>query len=306
MLHFMTLRLLRAIVTMFVVLVLAFVMLRLSGEPFQAMFPEGITQEHRDALAREWQIDLPVYDQFVIYLGNVFAGDFGVSLFTREQVWDMYSSRLPPTLMVGGLALLLAICIGIPLGALAALRRGTRLERMAMWIAFLGYAIPHFVIGIGLILVFGYHLRIFPTTGLATPQHYILPVVTLAIPMIAAIARFMRAAMLDAIAQAHVMAAQSKGLTDRRVAAGHILRNAMVPLLTLLGLEVAGLINGSIFVEAVFSLPGVGRILVGAVQDRDFPVLQFGVIAYAAIVVSISLVIDLLYTVADPRVRVDA
>lgn len=175
-----------------------------------------------------------------------------------------------------------------------------------MWVAFLGYAIPHFVIGIGLILLFGYYLRIFPTSGLATPQHYILPVITLAIPMIAAIARFMRAAMLDAIAQAHVMAAQSKVLTDRRVAVRHILRNAMVPLLTLLGLEIAGLVNGSIFVEAVFSLPGVGRILVGAVQDRDFPVLQFGVIAYAAIVVVISLIIDLLYTVADPRVRVGA
>lgn len=125
MLHFMSLRLLRAIVTMFVVLVLAFVMLRLSGEPFDAMFPEGITQEHRDALAREWKIDLPIFDQFVLYLGNLATGDFGRSLFTREKVWDMYATRLPPTLMFGGLALLIAICVGIPLGALAALRRGT-------------------------------------------------------------------------------------------------------------------------------------------------------------------------------------
>ena len=306
MLHFMAWRILRAIMTMFFVLLIAFLTLRLSGTPFDAMFPEGISEADQQAFIREWQLDLPLHEQFWIYLQNLARGDFGASLFTKERVWDMYRSRFAPTLAVGGLALLLAIAVGLPLGAIAALGRGSPIERFAMWIAFLGYAIPHFVIGIGLILLFGYHWRVLPSTGLASPAHFVLPVMTLAIPMVAAIARLMRAAMLDAIAQAHVIAAQSKGLSNRAVAARHILRNAMVPLLTLLGLEIAGLVNGSIFVEAVFSLPGVGRILVGSVQDRDFPVLQFGVIAYAAIVIGISLVIDLLYTVADPRVRVDA
>ena len=306
MLSFLSIRVFRGMLTMFFVLVVAFLTVRLSGEPFQRMFPQGISQEAADALRREWLLDLPLLQQFMIYLGNVVRGDFGVSLYTGERVIEMYASRLPTTLVIGGLALLLAIVIGIPLGALSALRRGTLVERSAMSIAFLGYAMPHFVIGIGLVLVFGYHLRMLPTTGLATPQNYILPVATLATPMIAGIARFLRAAMLDAVTQAHVMAAASKGLGDMQIARRHILRNAMLPLLTLLGLEVAGLVNGSIFVEAVFSLPGVGRILVGAVEERDFAVLQFGVIAYAGIVVAISLAIDLCYTLADPRVRVDA
>lgn len=303
---FFAIRVLRAAFTMFCVLVIAFLTVRLSGEPFQAMFPQGIDPETEALLRTQWHLDLPLVEQFSLYIRALARGDFGVSLFTGENVVQMYASRMPATLMVGGLALLLAMAIGIPVGALSALRRGSAAERTAMAIAFLGYAAPHFVIGIGLVLTMGYYLRILPTTGLGTPQHYVLPVITLAIPMIAAIARFMRAAMLDAIAQAHVIAASSKGIGDLRVASHHILRNAMLPLLTLLGLEVAGLVNGSIFVEAVFSLPGVGRILVTSVQDRDFAVLQFGVIAYAAIVVCISLVIDVLYTFADPRVRMDA
>lgn len=305
MLQFMAFRLLRAVFTMFLVLIIAFLTLRFSGTPFDAMFPDGLTVEAEQALLDRWELNLPLHQQFLSYLGSMAHGDFGTSLFTGERVWDMYAERIAPTLAVGGMALLLAIFIGIPLGALSAFSRGSPVERVAMWIAFLGYAVPHFVIGIGLILVFGYYLRLMPTTGLSSLQHYVLPVITLAIPTIAAIARFMRAAMIDAISQPHVTAALAKGLSRRQVATQHVLRNATVPLLTLLGLEIAGVVNGSIFVEAVFSLPGVGRILVGAVQDRDFPVLQFGVLAYAAIVVVISLVIDLLYTLADPRVRVE-
>lgn len=305
MLRFMAWRVLRAVATMFFVLVIAFLTLRLSGSPFEIMFPSGITVEHQEALEKKWKLDLPIWEQFGLYLQGVVKGDFGRSLYTNERVWQMYAVRMPATLAVGSLALLLAILIGIPLGAIAALYRSSPASQTGMGLAFLGYAMPHFVIGIGLILLFGYTLRVLPATGLDTPSHYILPVITLAIPMIAAIARFMRAAMLDAVGHEYVSTAVSKGVTDGRVARAHILRNAMIPLITVLGLEIAGLLNGSIFIEAVFSLPGVGRILVGAVEDRDFPVLQFGVIAYAAIVVVVNLVIDLLYVLADPRVRLE-
>ncbi|MEO0542769.1 MAG: ABC transporter permease [Pseudomonadota bacterium] len=305
MLRFMSIRTARAVITMFLVLVIAFVTLRLSGTPFEFMYPEGITAEHQAALEAKYGLDRPWIEQFWTYLTDIFQGNFGRSLYTAEPVWKMYADRMPYTLLVGGLALLLAILIGIPLGALAALYRSSPGARFGMGLAFLGYAIPHFVIGIGLILFFGYYLRVLPTTGLATPQHYVLPVVTLAIPMIAAIARFMRAAMLDAIGHAYVNTAVSKGLTDGKIARGHILRNAMIPLITVLGLEIAGLLNGSIFVEAVFSLPGVGRVLVDSVEGRDFPVLQFGLIAYALIVVLVNLLIDLCYVTADPRIRLD-
>lgn len=298
----MSIRVLRAAITMFLVLVIAFITLRLSGTPFEFMYPEGITEEHLAALEKKYGLDRPWLEQFRTYLADIFSGNFGRSLYTSEHVWQMYATRMPHTITVGGLALLLAIAIGIPLGALAALYRSSLGARAGMGFAFLGYAIPHFVIGIGLILYFGYYLRVLPTTGLETPKHYILPVITLAIPMIAAIARFMRAAMLDAIGHAYVNTAVSKGLADGQIARGHIFRNALIPLITVLGLEIAGLLNGSIFVEAVFSLPGVGRVLVDAVEGRDFPVLQFGLIFYALIVVLVNLMIDLAYVVADPRI----
>ncbi|CAH1657074.1 MAG: ABC transporter permease [Chelatococcus sp.] len=306
MIRFMSGRLLRAAVALSLVLMIAFVTVRFSGEPFERMFPEGTTVEHEQALRQEWNLDKPLTQQFMIYLGALASGQFGQSLFTRESVWQIYAERLPATLAVGGLALLVAIVVGIPLGAIAALWRQSVTARLAMWFAFLGYAIPHYVLGIGLVLLFGFHWHLLPTSGLESASHFVLPVLTLAIPMIAALARYMRAAMLDAIAQPHVMTALSKGISERRLAQAHILRNAMVPLLTVLGLEIAGLVNGSIFVETVFSLPGVGRVLVNAVLDRNYPVLQFGVLAYAAIIVVITLVVDLLYTIADPRVRLEA
>ncbi len=305
MFRFMVWRVLRALFTMFLVLVIAFLTLRFSGEPFEAMFPEGITIEHEEALKKKWLLDRPIGEQFVIYLSRIAQGDFGRSLFSQEKVWKIYASRMPATLSVGGLALLVAITVGIPLGAISALRRGRPSERAAMGFAFLGYAIPHFVLGIGLILCFGYYWRLLPASGLDTSKHYILPVITLAIPMLAAIARFMRAAMLDTIGQDHVMTAQSKGLSLGHISRAHIFRNAMIPLITVLGLEIAGLANGSVFIEAVFSLPGVGRVLINSVENRDFPVLQFGVIAYSAIIVAINLMIDLLYTLVDPRVTVE-
>lgn len=303
--RFLSIRFARAVITMFLVLVIAFVTLRLSGTPFEFMYPEGITAEHQAALEAKYGLDRPWIEQFWTYLVDMSEGNFGRSLYTAERVWKMFADRMPYTLAVGALALVLAIVVGIPLGALAALYRSSPGARAGMGFAFLGYAVPHFVIGIGLILFFGYYLRVLPTTGLESARHYILPVVTLAIPMIAAIARFMRAAMLDAIGHAYVSTALSKGLTDGQIARGHIFRNALIPLITVLGLEVAGLLNGSIFVEAVFSLPGVGRVLVSAVEGRDFPVLQFGLIAYALIVVLVNLLIDLAYVIADPRIRLE-
>lgn len=306
MLRFLSLRFGRALMTMTLVLIVAFLTLRFSGEPFDRMYPEGIPPEMEQALRERWGLTLPLPQQFFLYVRQMLRGDFGSSIFTYETAVEIYAARLPATLSIGGLAFLLAVTAGIPMGAIAALRRESPAAHGVMWFAFLGYAVPHFVLGIGLVLLFGFYWKLLPTSGLTSGWHYVLPVLTLAIPMIAGIARFMRAAMLDAVAQAHVMTAQSKGLPDGRIARAHILRNALLPLLTVLGLEVAGLMNGSIFVEAVFSLPGVGRVLVNSVLDRDFAVLQFGVIAYAAIIVAINLVIDILYTVADPRVRLEA
>lgn len=303
---FMSMRVLRAALALAIVLVIAFITVRFSGEPFERMFPEGLTVELEAQLRAEWFTDRSLIEQFGIYLTQIAQGDFGQSLYTKEEVWQIYADRMPATLAVGGLAFLVSVAIGLPLGAITALWRQSGVAKTVMAFTFLGYAVPHYVLGIGLVLLFGMHWQVLPTNGLESAAHYVLPVLTLSIPMIAGLARYMRAAMLDAIAQPHVMTAMSKGMGERRLAIRHILRNALVPLLTVLGLEIAGLINGSIFVETVFSLPGVGRVLVDSVLDRNYPVLQFGVMAYALIIVLITLAVDLLYTIADPRVRMEA
>ena len=202
--------------------------------------------------------------------------------------------------------LLIAITVGIPLGVIAALRRGHAAARLAMSIAFAGYAVPHFIIAIALILIFSYHLHWLPSTGANTAAHYVLPAITLALPLIAALARFMRGAMLDVIRQDFVRTARAKGISETRVVTLHVMRNALLPLITVLGLEISGLVNGSLIVETVFSWPGLGKVLTGSVSRRDFPVLQFGVIVYACVVVAINLAVDVLYAAADPRVRVEA
>nr|WP_321525717.1 ABC transporter permease [uncultured Cohaesibacter sp.] len=305
MLRFFSYRFIRALVTVFLVLVMAFLTLRFSGTPFEQMYPDDLTPEMEAALMQKYGLDRPLLEQFVTYLDQASHGEFGRSLKNREKVVSLYLQKLPYTLLIGGLALVLAIAVGIPLGAYSALYRTRFSSRAGMTFAFLGYAMPHFVIGIGLVLLFGYYWRLLPTTGMSTPYHLILPVITLAIPMIAGLSRFMRAAMLDAVSHSHVLTAASKGMTDQRLVRSHILRNALLPLITVIGLEVTGLINGSIFVESVFSLPGIGRIFTSAVEQRDFPVLQFGVIAYAMIVVIVNLLTDVSYVIIDPRVRLE-
>lgn len=306
MLQFLLWRLGRAALTIALVLVICFVAVRGTGSPVDILYPEDATPEQRAELEKQWGLDRSLPEQFAVYLRNLAQGEFGVSIIERRPVVDVYAEKLEPTLKLAGAALLIGILVGIPLGAIAALRRGRAMARFAMAVAFTGYAVPHFIIAIVLILVFGYHLNWLPSTGASTPSHYILPAVTLALPLIAAIARYMRSTMLDVLNQDYVRTARAKGVRESRVITLHVARNALLPLITVLGLEVAGLVNGSLIVETVFSWPGLGKVLTGSVSRRDFPVLQFGVIAYSAAVVCINLGVDFLYSVADPRVRVEA
>lgn len=306
MLHFILWRTGRAIATVLLVLAACFAAIRMAGSPVDILYPDGATPEQIVEMEREWGLDKSLPEQFAIYLANLARGDFGVSIIERRPVTTVYAERLEPTLQLAGLALLIGTSVGVPLGAVAALRRGRPEARAAMGVAFLGYAVPHFIIAIVLILVFGYHLNWLPSTGAKTPAHYVLPAITLSLPLIAATARYMRSTMLDVLNQDYVRTARAKGLPESRVVGLHVMRNAVLPLITVLGLEVAGLINGSLIVETVFSWPGLGKVLTGSVSRRDFPILQFGVIAYSFAVVGVNLLVDLLYAVADPRVRVES
>ncbi len=306
MLHFLLWRFGRAALTVLLVLAGCFAAVRMTGSPVEILYPEDATPEQVRLLEKQWGLDRSLPEQFGIYATNLARGDFGVSIIERRPVTAVYAEKVRPTLQLAGIALLIGILVGIPLGVLAALRRGKAAARLAMAAAFMGYAVPHFIIAIVLILIFSYHLHWLPSTGAATAAHYVLPAVTLALPLIAAIARYMRSTMLDVMNQDYVRTARAKGVAEPRVITLHVIRNALLPLITVLGLEVAGLINGSLIVETVFSWPGLGKVLTGSVSRRDFPVLQFGVIAYAMAVVMINLIVDLLYAVADPRVRVES
>jgi ABC-type dipeptide/oligopeptide/nickel transport system permease component len=304
MLRFIAWRLGRATLTVMLVLVACFTAIRMAGSPAEVLYPDGAPPEQIEQLEMQWGLDRSLPEQFALYVAQLARGEFGVSIIERRPVTEVYGEKLGPSLRLAALALVIGILCGIPLGALAALRRGTPVARLAMSVAFMGYAVPHFIIAIVLILIFGYHLNWLPSTGAETASHYILPAVTLALPLVAAIARYMRSTMLDVMTQDFVRTATAKGVVPTRIVCLHVIRNALLPLITVLGLEIAGLINGSLIIETVFSWPGLGKVLTGSVTRRDFPVLQFGVIVYAVAVVAINITVDLLYAVADPRVRV--
>lgn len=284
-------------------LVVTFAGARISGNPFDYLYDDGLTAEQRAALSAEFGLDQPLPAQFLAYAAALAAGNFGVSIAQRRPVLDLYAEALPSTLILAASAFALTLAAGLPLGVLAAVRRGRLGGGIAMGIAFLGYAVPHFVLAIILVLVFGLALSWLPSMGGDTGWHYVLPTVTLAAGLVAAVVRFLRAEMLAVLAQDHVRTARATGLPGRRVLLGHVARNAALPVLTIVGLQLNGLINGSLIIETVFALPGIGQTFVGAVQVRDYPVLQFGVLAYALVVVAINLGVDALYAVADPRIR---
>lgn len=289
--------------TVLLVLVCCFAAIRSTGSPVDVLYGESATLEQIAELERQWGLDRPLPEQFLRYLQQVSRGEFGISIIERRPVVDLYAERMRATLELAGLAFILGTGLGIPLGVMAAVGRGGWAARIAMGGTLMAYSIPHFIIAISLILLFGFHLNWLPTAGAATMAHHVLPALTLALPLMAVNARYTRAAVLDVLGQDWVRTAQAKGLSPSRILWVHVMRNACLPLITVVGLEVAGLINGSLIVETIFSWPGVGKVLTGSVSRRDFPVLQFGVIAYALLVVLINLLVDLLYAWADPRVR---
>lgn len=276
---------------------------RISGNPFDYLYDDGLTAEQRAALSAEFGLDQPLPVQFVAYLTALAGGNFGVSIAQRRPVLDLYAEALPSTLVLAASSFALTIAAGLPLGVLAAVRRGQLGGGIAMGIAFVGYAVPHFVLAILLVLVFGLALSWLPSVGGDTAWHYVLPTVTLAAGLVAAVVRFLRGEMLEVMGQDHVRTARATGLSEGRVLRDHVVRNAALPVLTIVGLQLNGLINGSLIIETVFALPGIGQTFVGAVQVRDYPVLQFGVMAYALVVVAVNLGVDALYAVADPRIR---
>jgi peptide/nickel transport system permease protein len=297
-------RLAQSALTLLGVSVLVFVILRvLPGNPARMLLPEGAPESAVEELNRQLGLREPLIVQYGLFLRSVVRGDFGQSFQYRAPALSVVLERLPATIQLSLVAMLFTMGIGVSLGILAAVRRGTRYDVAGMVLAVLGQSLPNFWLGIMLILFFGVALRWLPTSGFSGWTSLILPGITLAAFPTALVARLTRSSMLEILHRDYIRTGRAKGLAERRVVLHHALRNAAIPVLTVLGLQIGALLGGAVITESVFAWPGMGKLIVDAIFFRDFPVVQTVLILSATVFVAINLIVDLLYTVIDPRIR---
>ncbi|MGX1497505.1 ABC-type dipeptide/oligopeptide/nickel transport system permease component [Labrenzia sp. MBR-25] len=296
--------LLRMAITLFLIVTLVFFATRLSGNPVDFVLGEGITKEDRALLIAYYGLDSSIGTQYWRYLSSMFSGEFGLSFLERRPVSEIVLERAWPSLKLLLSAVCFTLIVSIPLGILAAIYRTSIIGSVVMVIAFLGYAVPSFIIGILLVLIFAYTLNWLPVIGDGTALHFIMPTLAISGTLVAAITRFTRNAMLDVLSQDYMRTARAKGLPEWIVILKHGLRNASITLLSVVGLQIASLAAaGSVVVESIFAWPGIGDLLVRSAILRDYPVLQFGVLSVAVAVIVINAAVDIAYAFADPRIR---
>jgi peptide/nickel transport system permease protein len=287
----------------FGVVTLVFAALRMSGDPAATMLPGDASVEELVALRRQLGLDRPLWLQYLNFLAGALTGDFGTSFRHQQPALPLVLERLPATLELAGAALVLAVGLALPLGILAAVYRGRIVDVAAMAFAVIGQATPYFWMGIMLILIVSVELGWLPTSGRGGLERLILPAITLGTHFAASLARLTRTSMLEVFGQQFVTTARAKGLSESSVVLGHVLKNAAVPVITLIGLQFGTLLGGAVVTETIFAWPGVGRLAVQSVFARDYPVVQAGVLVLALTFVGINLLVDLLYGVLDPRIR---
>ncbi|MBB96534.1 MAG: ABC transporter permease [Rhodobacteraceae bacterium] len=303
MITFVLIRLVRAVVTVLAVMTFAFVVLRMSGDPAQVLLGPDLPQEAVDAFRKEWGLDAPLWQQYLSYFRAILSGDFGLSMRDRSPAIELVLDRVPATLQLTLPALLLKLGIGIPAGIYAALHRDSAVDRGVIFLAILGFTIPSFVMGLVLVLIFAVTLHWLPSGGIGTWQHALLPAITMSIGGIGILARFSRSAMIEVMGQPYIRTASAKGVRWQDVVRGHALPNAAVPIVTIVGFMVGSVISGAVVVETIFSWPGIGRLLIVSVANRDLAVVQCILLIIAAVMVVSNLVVDLLYGWLDPRLR---
>ncbi|HWL82392.1 MAG TPA: ABC transporter permease [Roseomonas sp.] len=306
MLRFLAFRIARALLTLVLVVTFAFVVLRLSGDPAQIIMSPDAPPEAVAAFRRAWGLDDPLWMQYLRYFTAILHGDLGNSMRDGRSAIALVAERVPATLALTLPALALKLGLGLPAGIYAALHRNSFADRAVMLLAVAGFTVPSFVLGLLLVLVFAVQLGWLPSGGQDTWIHAILPVVTLGLGGAAVLARFTRSAMLEVLGQPYMRTALAKGVPWHRAVRGHALPNAAIPTVTIIGFMVGSLLAGAVVVESVFSWPGVGRLLVVAVANRDLAVVQCILLLVAATMITANLVVDLLYGVLDPRLRLGA
>jgi ABC-type dipeptide/oligopeptide/nickel transport system permease component len=305
MLSYITQRLFQAIPVLVGISLLTFAMLHLvPGDPVEIFAGDKpLTPERAAEIRHQLGLDRPLLVQYLDYAGNALRGNLGVGLRSQRPVVDSIREALPSTLELTAVALVLALLVGVTLGIIAAVAQGSWLDTAAMGFAMLGVSVPVFYSGLLLILFFSFRLGWFPATGQGGFERLVLPSVALGLASAAALARLVRSSMLEVLSQEYVVTARAKGLTETGVVLRHALKNALIPTVTLLGLQLGALLGGAVVTETIFSRPGIGRLAVEAIGNRDFPLIQGTVLFAAVAYVLVNLAVDVLYAVLDPRIR---
>ncbi len=312
MLSYLTGRLLALIPVLLVVAVVIFLLIHFTpGDPARVLAGEDATPEQIQMLRRDMGLEGPLPAQFALWVSRAVRGDLGQSLFNRLPVGRIIGQHIGPTLMLSAMAVTVSLCIGLPLGVVAGVYRNSWWDQAGLALAMLGAAVPTFWLGLSLIVVFAVNLGWLPSSGFKSPTedlwrslaYLLLPSLTLGVPSSALIIRFVRSSLLDVIGTDYVRTARAKGLGERLVIFRHALRNALVPILTVVGLTFAALMGGAVVTETVFAIPGIGQLVVSSVLRRDYPVIQGVTLVVAASYVLINLIVDLLYFLVDPRVK---
>lgn len=275
------------------------------GDPVDLLLGDWGSQEAADAMRHELGLDRPVAVQYFVWLGSLFRGDFGRSIRTRQPVSAILGQSIPVTLELTFAAIALALVIGVPAGVVSAVKKNSFLDAGLMFVALFGVSMPVFWQGLMLILVFGYYLGIAPISGYGTVAHLVLPAIALGTIHAAVIARLTRSSMLECLHLDYVVTARSKGLREQTVILMHVLRNALLPIVTIVGLRVPAIFGGAVITETVFGRLGMGRTIVDSIFSRDYPVLQASVLVMAILVIATNVVVDVLYVALDPRIKYD-
>ncbi|HWP49901.1 MAG TPA: nickel ABC transporter permease [Candidatus Limnocylindrales bacterium] len=283
--------------------IVTFAILHLTGDPTALLLPQEATAEDRARFRHEMGFDDPLIVQYGRFLKGALHGDFGLSFRHNQPALQLVWDRMPATVQLTLAAMLISVSIAVPIGILSAVKRNSLLDHVGMVIALLGQSMPVFWLGIMLILIFGVKLRLLPSFGMGGIDHLILPALTLGMFTMARTARLTRSEMLEILGQEYIRTARAKGVPPWSVILRHALKNAAIPIVTVIGLEMGTLLGGAIITETIFAWPGVGRLTVQAIYNRDFPVVQAAVFTLACIFVLINFVVDILYTYLDPRVR---
>jgi peptide/nickel transport system permease protein len=296
-------RLLQSLVVLFGVSFVVFAILHLTGDPALVLLPPDASSEDVRRFREVMGFNDPFFVQYGRFLKGALQGDFGQSVRHGEPAFGLVLERMPATFELAGAALALALCLAIPAGIVSAVRRNTALDYLATVVALFGQSLPTFWLGIMLILLFSVQFHLLPSSGRGTLEHLILPAVTLGLFTTARITRLTRSGMLEVLNQDYIRTARAKGVSDPPVVWKHALKNAAIPIVTIVGIELGTLLGGSVITETIFAWPGVGRLSVQAIANRDYPVVQAAVFLLASTFVLVNLLVDVIYTYLDPRIR---